>query len=381
MNQLPVITLRHLLIDGQKCIGLQFYPSKLIQALIKTLESPKWSAENSMVYIQNTPENFNVVFKAFKGTAWINCRYFLRNRPVSKNAQKVDLSSLKPTQGVETPNYCPTEYIDLLETKRYAFNTARTYISMFSEFARHFSPKPVIEINELDIKKYIHGVVKQGKSASYQNQVINAIKFYYEQVLDMPQRFYEIDRPLAERKLPSVLSEEEVSKLISVTTNLKHKSILVTIYSCGLRLSELLNLKMTDIQSDRHLLLVRDAKGKKDRTTILSDTTIQLLRKYYLVYRPKVYLFEGPDGERYSAKSVQNIVKHALNMANIERPASTHTLRHSFATHLLENGTDLRYIQMLLGHSSPKTTEIYAHVSTKSLRGVVSPIEKLNIEF
>jgi site-specific recombinase XerD len=381
MNQLPVITLRHLLVDGEKCIGLQFYPSKLIQALVKTLESPKWSEDYGMVYIQNTSQNFNLLFKTFKGAAWINCRYFLRNRPVSKNALEVDLSSLKPSQNVDTPNYCPPQYVELLETKRYAFNTARSYISMFSEFARHYAPKPLIEINELDIKKYIHGIVKQGKSSSYQNQVINAIKFYYEQVLDMPQRFYEIDRPIAETKLPSVLSEEEVLRVIDVTKNLKHKSILVTIYSCGLRLSELLNLKITDIQSDRRLLLVRAAKGNKDRTTILSETTINLLRKYYLAYRPKTYLFEGADGGRYSSKSVQNIVKRALSMANINRPASTHTLRHSFATHLLENGTDLRHIQMLLGHSSPKTTEIYAHVSTKSLQGVVSPIEKLNIEF
>jgi len=334
-----------------------------------------------MIFIPNTPENFILLFKTFKGTAWIDCRCFLRNRPINKNATPVDLSRLKSPQNEENTNQCPPEYIELLETKRYSFNTARTYISMFSEFARHFTGKPLIEIDELDIKEYIHAIVKQGKSGSYQNQVINAIKFYYEQVLDMPQRFYEIDRPRAERKLPSVLSEEEISRIISVTSNLKHKSILVTIYSCGLRLSELLNLKITDIQSDRHLLLIRDAKGNKDRTTILSETTINLLRKYYLSYRPKVYLFESPNGGRYSCKSVQSIVKHALSMAQIDRPASTHTLRHSFATHLLENGTDLRYIQMLLGHSSPKTTEIYAHVSTKSLRGVVSPIEKLKIEF
>lgn len=381
MNQLPAITLRHLLINNDKCIGLQFFPSKLIQALIKTLDSPKWSDQLNMVYIFNTPDNFNMLFKTFKGIAWINCRYFLKNKPVNINSMEVDLSSLRQKL-IENNNHdCPMEYIELLETKRYSFNTARTYIFLFSEFVRYFKGKPILEINELDIKKYVHVIVKQGKSSSYQNQVINAIKFYYEQVLDMPQRFYEIDRPRKERKLPAVLSEEEILRIISVTTNLKHKAILVTIYSCGLRLSELLNLKITDIQSDRHLLLIRDAKGNKDRTTILSETTIALLRKYYLIYKPKLYLFEGADGGKYSSKSVQNIVKHALSLANIDRPASTHTLRHSFATHLLENGTDLRYIQMLLGHSSPKTTEIYAHVSTKSLRGVISPIEKLNIEF
>ena len=202
----------------------------------------------------------------------------------------------------------------------------------------------------------------------------------FEQVLDMPRRFYEIGRPKTEQKLPLVLSEGEISKMISVTRNLKHKAILVTIYSCGLRLSELLNLKISDIQSERNLLLVRGGKGNKDRTTVLSEKTLLFLRKYYKVFKPDVYLFEGQHGHRYSAKSVHNIVKQALRDAGINKPASAHTLRHSFATHLLENGTDLRYIQELLGHSSSKTTEIYTHVSTKKLRGVVSPIENLDIE-
>ncbi len=380
MSQLPIITLRHLMIGGNKCIGIQFYHSKIIHALIKTLDSPKWSQAYNMVYIANTPGNVYSIFRTFKGSAWINCRYFYRNKPVFSQAKAVDLSSIK-AKSLEKNLACPDEYITLLETKRYSLNTARMYTFLFSEFMNYFKEKPLTEINEYDIKKYLHGIVKQGKSLSFQNQVINAIKFYYEQVLDMPQRFYEIERPRKEKKLPSVLSEEEIAKVISVTANLKHKAILVTIYSGGLRLSELLNLKIADIQSDRHLLLIRDAKGNKDRNTILSETTLALLRKYYLAFKPKEYLFEGQNGGPYSSKSVQNIMKHALRLANIRRPASTHTLRHSFATHLLENGTDLRYIQTLLGHTSPKTTEIYAHVSTKGIRDVVSPIEKLKIEF
>ena len=380
MNQLPIITLRHLMINGNKCIGMQFYHSIMIEALIRTLESPKWSQQYNMVYIANTPDNVYAIFRIFKGSAWVNCRYFYKNKPVFSNAKAVDLSSLKK-QPTESKEPCPAEYLELLETKRYSLSTARMYTSLFSEFLHYFKGKPLNEINEVDIKQYMHGIVKQGKSLSHQNQVINSIKFYYEQVLDMPQRFYEISRPRKERKLPSVLSEQEILKVISVTTNLKHKAIVVTIYSCGLRLSELLNLKITDVQSDRHLLLIRDAKGNKDRNTILSDTTIALLRKYYAAYKPKEYLFEGLNGGQYSCKSVQSIVKHSLRLANIKKSASTHTLRHSFATHLLENGTDLRYIQTLLGHSSPKTTEIYAHVSTKGLRDVVSPIEKLKIEF
>ncbi|MDZ4714579.1 MAG: tyrosine-type recombinase/integrase [Cytophagales bacterium] len=381
MNTSPIITLRHLLLNGKKHIGIQYYPNKVIEALAKTLDDLTWSDQYAMHYIPNTQENFNRIFTVFKGVAWINCRYFLKNKPIHANALPVDLSSFKkPPKGNFHRIPCPDEYIALLEIRRYSLNTARNYISLFTEFLNFFPKKPLYEISEIDIKAYTRHIVKLGKSTSYQNQAINAIKFYFEQVLDMPQRFYEIDRPRQEQKLPGVLSTDEVLRMLKATTNLKHKAVLTTIYSCGLRLSELLALKITDIQSDRKLLLVRNAKGKKDRHTILGTKTIELLRKYYAAYRPAVYLFEGQNGGPYSAKSVQNIVKQALALAGIDRPASTHTLRHSFATHLLENGTDLRYIQTLLGHSSPKTTEIYAHVSKKSLEGIESPLENLDFE-
>jgi integrase/recombinase XerD len=202
----------------------------------------------------------------------------------------------------------------------------------------------------------------------------------YEQVLNMPQRFYEVERPLVEKKLPMVLSEPEIARLISAIENLKHKAIVVTIYSCGLRLSEVLNLKLTDLQSDRGVVLIRNGKGKKDRTSMLSENTLALLRRYYRAYRPVEFLFEGMNGGPYSSKSVQSIVKKGLKKAGIKRPASVHTLRHSFATHLLESGTDLRHIQALLGHSSSKTTEIYAHISTKFLRSIKSPLDNLDIK-
>jgi len=385
MNQLPVITLRHILVNKRKCIGLQFFPHPTIHTLVKSLESVNWSVEFKMVYIPNTHTHFYSLFRIFKGIAWINCRYFMRNKPVHEGAEEVDLSSMMPKrikndEAITEQHHFPIEYIKHLELKRYSINTARIYVSLFSKFVAHFKLKDLLDINELDIKEYMLEAAK-GKSASYQNQMINAIKFYYEQVLDMPQRFYDFGRPRKEHRLPVVLSEGEVIKLIDSVSNLKHKAILVTIYSCGLRLSELLNLKIKDIESDRHLVVVRGAKGNKDRTTVLSETTLALLRKYFKIYRPKNYLFEGASGESYSAKSVQNILKCGLTAAKINKKASPHTLRHSFATHLLENGTDLRYIQTLLGHSSPKTTEIYAQVSTRSLNNVASPIDRLKFSF
>ena len=372
---LPIVTLRHVVVSGCKSIGMQFYPNKVIHALVKTLPGPRWSDEHQMAFIDNTTDNLTTIFKVFKGVAYVNCKYFLRNKPVRKGAEQVNLAELRSRCG---PHGCPVEYLDLLETKRYSLHTARNYVGLFASFRQYFADRKLIDIGEPEIKRYMHMIVKTGKSHSYQNQVINAIKFYYEQVLNMPQRFYDIDRPLKEMRLPEVLSQEEVKRMITTTANLKHRTILVTIYSCGLRLSELLDLKLSDIQSDRGVVSVRGGKGRRDRNTVLSDATLQLLRRYFKVYRPKEYLFEGQGGGRYAAKSVQQIVKRAA--AGIRRRVSPHTLRHSFATHLLEQGTDLRYIQALLGHSSPKTTEIYTHVSTKSIERIKSPIDKLGIE-
>jgi integrase/recombinase XerD len=383
MNKLPIITLRNLMINGVRCIGLQHYPTKVVDILINSLEGVEYSEEYRMRYVKNSEAIIKTIMERFKGVAWINFKFFYKNKPIHTHGENEDYSSLKEKSYKKENQfrYCPEEYIQLLETRRYSLNTARIYCGLFAEFAYHYRDRTLNDINEKDIKDYVYGIVKSGKSTSYQNQVINAIKFYYEQVLDMPQRFYEIDRPNKERKLPLVISEEEIVRLLDEVENLKHKAILVTMYSCGLRISELLALKLTDVQSDRNLVLIRNGKGKKDRTTILAKTTLDLLRKYFLAYRPQLYLFEGGVGIPYSVTSVASIIKRATQRAGIKKSVTPHTLRHSFATHLLENGTDLRYIQVLLGHNSPKTTEIYTHVSTRYLQDVKSPIEKLNVRF
>jgi site-specific recombinase XerD len=385
MNKLPVITLRHLLVDRSRCIGIQFFPHPGIQGIVDSLEGIKWSDDYAMHFVPNKRTHFQSLIGKFKGIAWINCHYFFRNKPIKAEGQEQDLTSIKQfaehaCKRIAGGPAFPSEYIEHLEVRRYSLNTARTYVHLFIQYMNYLEGRDLLEVTEPDIKAFMSTIVKQGKSASYQNQMINSIKFYYEQVLDMPQRFYDFGRPRKSQKLPTVLSEQEVTRIIDNTPNIKHKAILVTIYSCGLRLSELLNLKIEDIDSDRRLVWIRDAKGNKDRKSVLSETTLVLLRQYYKVYRPNTYLFEGGEGHCYSASSVQQILKRALAASGVRKPASPHTLRHSFATHLLENGTDLRYIQVLLGHSSPKTTEIYAHVSMKSFKDVISPIDRLKIK-
>jgi site-specific recombinase XerD len=177
--------------------------------------------------------------------------------------------------------------------------------------------------------------------------------------------------------LPIVLSEDEVKSMINNLENIKHKCVIMMIYSGGLRISELINLKITDIDSKRMQVFIKNAKGKKDRYTLLSSKALAFLREYFLIYKPKNWLFEGMNKEKYSERSIQNIFKRALKASRINKVATVHTLRHSFAIHLLENGTDLRYIQALLGHSSAKTTQIYTHVSTRAISEIVNPLDKI----
>jgi len=188
-----------------------------------------------------------------------------------------------------------------------------------------------------------------------------------------------IDRPFKEKILPTVLSEEEVKQIINCVSNLKHKAILLTIYSAGLRISEAVNLKIADIDSKRKVIIIKDAKGKKDRNSLLSEKLLVVLREYFKQYKPKIWLFEGQFGGRYSDRSIQNVFRKACIDAKIMKKVSVHSLRHSFATHLLERGTDLRYIQELLGHSSSKTTEIYTHITRKGMEQVKSPLDNFEL--
>lgn len=193
------------------------------------------------------------------------------------------------------------------------------------------------------------------------------------------RKVYFIDRPRREKTLPTVLSEEEIVGILNSIDNTKHKAIIMTIYSAGLRISEVISLKIKDIDSKRMQIRVEQSKGKKDRYTLLSTKALEILRQYFKVYKPKIWLFEGLTGEQYAGRSIQNILKMAVSKTDIKKHVTVHTLRHSFATHLLENGTDLRYIQNLLGHDSSKTTEIYTHVTTKGFDQIKSPLDKLNI--
>lgn len=369
------VTLKHLLIATEKCIGFQFYPDKVIQAMLKELPGLKWSDEFKMVYVRNTPETLNLVFQKFRGVAWLNCSSFFPKNKLKQTNEEVDLSWFKKREMENTYRNCPEEYLKKLELKRYANSTVKSYVSCFEAFINHFDQMELECINENDIRNYLQGLIREGRSNSYLNMSINAIKFYYEVVLEMPNRFYDIERPRAEEKLPQVLAKEDVVKIIDNTNNIKHRCVVSLLYSAGLRRSEVLNLKIDDIDGKRMLIRVGSSKGNKDRYTLLSKSVLLELREYYKEWRPETYLFEGSPGKQYSAESVAKVVREAARRAGIKRRVTPHMLRHSFATHLLESGTDLRYIQVLLGHKSTKTTEIYTHVATNIFLTIRNPLD------
>ena len=275
---------------------------------------------------------------------------------------------------------CPASYTEKLKELRYSINTQNVYTDLFEEFINYYPEKQAEEITEEEIISFLRYLVNERKiSTSYQNQSINAIKFYYERVLGGKRKIYLIERPRKENYLPEVLSEEEVAAILKTITNIKHKALIMTIYSGGLRISELINLRIKDIDSNRMQIRIEQSKGKKTRYTLLSKKTLLTLRKYFAEYKPKEWLFEGENGGQYADSSIYSIFKKALVAAKITKKVTIHSLRHSFATHLLENGTDLRYIQNLLGHSSSKTTEIYTHITNKGFDQIKNPLDKLDI--
>ncbi len=345
---------------------------KALMEAIRKMPFNKWNTQNkwwSVPYSEKILQELKQVAEDRK----LNVIY---------EEEKSDTDRKPRISAFDIPNYrvCPENYILKLKELRYSEKTLKTYKGVFEEFINYYHKFEMDKIDEPMITGFLRYLVIDRKvSISYQNQAINSIKFYYERVLGGHRKVYLIDRPREAKKLPTVLSEKEVGELLTATINLKHKAILTTVYSAGLRLSEVINLKITDIDSDRMQIRVEQAKGKKDRFTLLSPNLLKLLRLYVKSYSPEKWLFEGAKKGQYSAKSIQLILKYSVETVGLKKHVTIHTLRHSFATHLLENGTDLRYIQSLLGHESSKTTEIYTHITTKGFDQIKSPLDNLNI--
>lgn len=268
------------------------------------------------------------------------------------------------------------QYLQEMQIRNYSQSTIRSYISSLSNLSKHFNQSlDTITISQVkDYLQYI--IVNNQASVSVVNQTISAYKILNQGVLGLEWSPLKLIRPRNEKRVPIILSRAEISSILENTTNLKHKSILSLLYSSGLRIGELQNLKITDIDSDRMQLLIRKGKGNKDRFAILSKTSLHLLRKYYKVYKPNVLLFEGQNkNKNYSQTSIRKTLQKACKLSGITKKVYPHCLRHSFATHLLEQGVNIQIIQQLLGHSHVKTTNFYLHVQKYSLDKVQSPLD------
>lgn len=374
-SKITLVPARH---RDKAVICLQFdHQDKVLWKLVKEMRGRSWSQTMGCWYVEMVGDPVGRLYKYFGAQAYLDNSALKQEVPEGRKVPKkpeVVVPLMREVQLVQLRSF-----EDWMKSARYSDSTISTYVDALRVFMRYFEEKDLEEITNEDLIVFNrHYIVDQHRSSSYQNQVINAVKLYFSTQQRRKLDPELIRRPKRAKKLPNVLSKEEVKAILEAPLNLKHKAMLSLLYSCGLRSGELRKLRMEHIDSNRGLILIRDGKGKKDRVVPLSPKILDLLRDYYKAYQPKYWLFEGQKaGEAYDERSLQNVLHQCVQKAGNPKPVSLHWLRHSYATHLLESGTDLRYIQELLGHSSSRTTEIYTHVSRKQLLSIASPFDTL----
>jgi len=297
------------------------------------------------------------------------------------NRKQLDLSQTKERLFNQVPDAAHgfiSQMVDTILAMNYSSSTLRTYAHCFLRFMRDHQYRDPNTIPQAEIIKYLASLMERGLSATSGHSMVNALLFYYQQVAPVPGFELKLPRPKKERKLPTVLTMEECLQIFRVVDNPKHKLLLLIGYGAGLRVSEIVNLEWRDILFTEHKIHIKNAKGKKDRMVMLPYSIVDSLDYYRKLYQPNQYVFEGQfAGEPYSVGSVQQVMRAALQKSGLSKKATVHTLRHSFATHLLESGTDIRYIQKFLGHASIKTTTIYTHVTKMATDKISSPLDRL----
>lgn len=387
---LSIINLKPLYHRGKENIAVLFPQNNKIESAVRQVKDARYSSTHHCWYLPFSKESYSAFKNKLAGKATIDTsalKAYLEQRksvqPLLKNnaasKQRAQLLLSHPLNEVNLQAF--KDFQALLQLKGYSPSTLKVYSNEFHCLLRLLGAVSVNELTKEHIMSYLLWLIKKNRySETHVHTAVNALKFYFEQVEKRPREFYELPRPKKPLKLPSILAEEEVVSLIRNTGNLKHKAILMTAYSAGLRVSELVRLKIAHIDSKRMMILIEQGKGKKDRMVPLSQRLLETLREYFRNERPKVYLFEGDKrGEPISTRTAQRILAVSKLKAKVHKKGSIHSLRHSYATHLLEGGTDLRYIKELLGHQSLKTTLIYTHVSIKNIGNVQSPLDKLKL--
>ncbi len=305
---------------------------------------------------------------------YLDKRHLPNKKQLDLRKTKKSLLDLVPLQA---QSYL-SSMIDTLLALNYSSSTLRTYCGAFIQFLRYFEFRNPEEVSREEIIRFLGSLMERGLSATSGHSMVNGVQFYYQQVLGKRDFNFVLPRPKKEKKLPVVLTMEECLQIFKVVDNPKHKLLLLIGYGAGLRVSEIVSLRWSDILFEEHKIHIKNAKGKKDRMVMLPYSIVTSLQLYRELYKGKHYVFEGQfAGEPYSTGSVQQVMRNAIKLSGLEKKASVHTLRHSFATHLLENGTDIRYIQQFLGHSSIKTTTVYTHLTKTAVDKIQSPLDRM----
>ena len=361
--------------EGQQRIGIKplgFNPDFPQQ--MRTIPGSRWTPQENCWHIPY----IRSAYKRLKALFGVNNLIILDQQHL--HASKSEKQS-PPVDRALTFKAEVIRMEERLRLQRYSRSTIKTYKHFFTQLLRFFPDRDPQSLDKEDIMAYLlHSAEQKQWSSSTQNQAVNAIKFYFEKVLGQARTYYEF-RPRKAHKLPNVFSENEVQRLITSIPNTKHRTLMMLIYSSGLRIGESIRLRKEDITVDRRSVFIKGGKGKKDRYTILSENMIGQLELYVTSYQPAYWLFEGQGGGQYSSASIQKVFRRAVAKAGVNPYATVHTLRHSFATHLLERGMDLRYIQELLGHNSSETTQIYTHITKRGKDKFVSPLDFIDIKF
>jgi site-specific recombinase XerD len=356
------------------------------QKIVKEIRGRQWHYEEK---IWSIPLNSDSYAKLLHGIGETNIetiptdpirrvlppQYQNRSMPLKPEFQKQPKEVLKPKFHLAL-----VKLDEVLTLKRYSWRTIKTYKNCMSGLMFFYNEIKPSQFTRQQIDQYVLHEIRVNKiSESYQNTILSAIKMFYTEVVEQPEKVEGLYRPKMPNKLPQVLTKNEVEKLLKASGNMKHACILAVVYSAGLRLGEVTKLLVDDVHFEINRIFVRSAKGKKDRYTLLSKKAIKIIREYIETYKPKHWLFEGQFGDAYSDRSVQAIFTDAKIKSKINKLATLHTLRHSFATHLLESGIDLFHIQELLGHADISTTRIYIHLSSKGFDDIQSPLDSLDI--
>ncbi|HEV7329973.1 MAG TPA: site-specific integrase [Flavisolibacter sp.] len=398
---MDTVVLRPLYHRGKETIAIESPNLAAINLAIRRLKDARWSRTHRVWYVPLGREAYEQIIAGLKPLATIDSRLlraYLDKRkavqvvaapsasPPACSNSKTPVQRLLPAQQAtwrisEGNLHALSRLLQELTLRAYSASTIRTYRSEFIQLLKRLDRRPVQDLTPDDLRRYMAYLLEKEKvTESTAHSRLNAIKFYFEQVLKKEKFFWEIPRPQKPAQLPKVLSEKELTRMFAAVQNLKHKALLFTAYSAGLRVSEVVHLRLRDIDSGRMQIRIEQAKGKKDRYVGLSVLLLDVLRAYLrqIKPRPGLYLFEGErPGEPYSSRSAQLVFQQARKAAGIQKEVSFHVLRHSFATHLLEKGIDIRYIKELLGHFSIKTTERYLHVKKDELITLVNPLDAL----